>query len=82
MDGCLQAVLDEYAHVLVESEGLQDADVHQRAGTLSETMTEALSTRTATNAVEDVRVVDGEISPGGSTDQQPLRCALRPSAVH
>ena len=61
MDGCLQSVLDEYAHVLVESEGLQDADIHQRAGTLSETMIEALSTRTATNAVEDVRVVDGEI---------------------
>ena len=61
MDGCLQSVLDEYAHVLIESEGLQDADIHQRASTLTETITEALSTRTATNAVEDIRVIDGEI---------------------
>ena len=31
VDGCLQAVLDEYVHVLIESEGLQDADGHLRA---------------------------------------------------
>lgn len=61
LDGCLQAVLDEYAHVLIESEGLQDAPAHARAKTLAETMTEALSTRTAANAVEHVRVVDGQI---------------------
>ena len=61
LDGCLQAVLDEYVHVLIESEGLQDADAHQRARTLTETMTEALSTRTAANTVAQVRVIDGEI---------------------
>lgn len=61
VDGCLQAVLDEYVHVLIESEGLQDADAHQRAHTLTETITEALSTRTATNTVEQVRVIDGKI---------------------
>ena len=61
VDGCLQAVLDEYVHILIESEGLQDADAHQRARTLTETMTEALSTRTAANTVEQVRVIDGEI---------------------
>lgn len=61
VDGCLQAVLDEYVHVLIESEGVQDADAHQRAYTLTETITEALSTRTATNTVEQVRVIDGEI---------------------
>ena len=64
VDGCLQAVLDEYVHVLIESEGLQDADAHRRARTLTETMTEALSTRTAANTVEQVRVVDGEIRLG------------------
>ena len=31
VDGCLQAVLDEYVHVLIESEGLQEADSHLRA---------------------------------------------------
>ena len=61
VDGCLQAVLDEYVHVLIESEGLQEADDQQRARTLTETITEALSTRTAANAVEQVRVIDGEI---------------------
>jgi hypothetical protein len=61
VNGCLQAVLDEYVHVLVESEGLQEADDQERARTLTDTITEALSTRTAANAVEQVRVIDGEI---------------------
>lgn len=60
-DGCLQAVLDEYVHVLVESEGLQDANAQERAEKLAATMTEAISTRTASNVVEDVDVVDGVI---------------------
>jgi hypothetical protein len=59
--GCLQAVLDEYVHLLVESEGLQDAHDFQRAHTLSDTMIEALSTRSAPNAVEQVQVIDGNI---------------------
>ncbi len=61
MDGCLQAVLDEYAHMLIESEGLQSANAQQRAWTLAGTMTEALTTRTAPNAVANIRVIDGEI---------------------
>jgi hypothetical protein len=56
VNGCLQAVLDEYAHMLIESEGLQDADHHTRAKTLSDTMVEALSIRTAANTVEQVSV--------------------------
>ena len=61
VDGCLQAVLDEYVHVLIESEGLQETCDRERARTLTETITEALSTRTAANTVEHVQVVDGEI---------------------
>lgn len=61
LEGCLQAVLDEYVHILVESEGLQDADHSQRAQTLAQTVTEALSTRAATNTVEHVDVADSEI---------------------
>ena len=61
VDGCLQAVLDEYVHMLIESEGLQDADAHQRAHTLTGTIVDSLSVRTAANAVEQVRVIDGEI---------------------
>lgn len=61
VDGCLQAVLDEYVHVLVESEGLQDAGPLKRAETLAETIAEALATRAATNTVEQVEVADSEI---------------------
>ena len=61
LDGCLQAVLDEYVHVLIESEGLQETCDRERARTLTETITEALSTRAAANTVEQVQVVDGEI---------------------
>lgn len=59
--GGLQAVLDEYAHVLVESEGLQDADTVTRARTIADTMAEALSIRTAPNVVDEIRVVDGRV---------------------
>lgn len=62
MNGCLQAVLDEFAHVLIESEGLQDAGNDRRAETLSAVMVEALSIRTAANAVEQVTVTGSEIS--------------------
>lgn len=61
VNGCLQAVLDEYSHVLIESEGLQDADAHTRAEILSAVMVEALSIRTAANAVEQVTVAGSAI---------------------
>ncbi|WP_297080817.1 helicase-related protein [uncultured Demequina sp.] len=61
IDGGLQAVLDEYVHVLLESEGLQDAAPGARADRLSAVIGEALSTRTATNVVEDVSVESGRI---------------------
>lgn len=62
VSGCLQAVLDEYAHVLIESEGLQDADAHSRAEILAATMVEALSIRSAANTIEHVSVAGAEIS--------------------
>ncbi|MBI3224365.1 MAG: helicase [Mycolicibacterium cosmeticum] len=62
---CLQAVLDEYAHVLIESEGLQDSDAHSRADALSAVMVEALSIRTATNTVEQVTVAGATIHLDG-----------------
>lgn len=61
-DGCLQAVLDEYVHVLIESEGLQDADSAERSRVLADTIAEALSTRAVGNAVEQIEVADGRIS--------------------
>jgi Helicase conserved C-terminal domain len=60
LDGNLQSVLDEYAHVLIESEGLQDADRIRRAGAVSDVMVEALSIQAASNVVEQVRVTGGQ----------------------
>lgn len=57
-EGNLQAVLDEYAHVLVESEGLQDAAAFERASALAGVMAQAASVRTVTAATDEV-VVDG-----------------------
>ncbi|GII98235.1 helicase-like protein [Sediminihabitans luteus] len=61
LHGVLQSVLDEYAHVLVESEGQQGAHRLERAETIAAVMAEALSIRAATNVVEDVRVRDGRV---------------------
>lgn len=50
-DGGLQAVLDEYLHVLVESEGLTNAEPPARANRLTDVAIEALSTRSVVNLV-------------------------------
>lgn len=45
IDGCLQAVLDEYAHLLVDDRGLFDSKPTRRWRVLAETMREALALR-------------------------------------
>ncbi|MFI2567961.1 helicase-related protein [Cellulosimicrobium funkei] len=60
-DGGLQAVLDEYAHTLVESEGLVDKTVYERAARIGEVLRGALQLRTPTSSVDDIRVVDGQV---------------------
>jgi len=54
--GCLQAVLDEYAHVLRESLGVLDATPESACQQIAEGMRRALSLRTATMAVDDISV--------------------------
>src|SRR5690606_12361093 len=61
ISGGLQAVIDVYTHMLVESEGLQDADRAERATRIAVRTVEALSMRTATNVVEDISVIDGQV---------------------
>ena len=72
MDGCLQAVLDEYTHVLVESEGLQDIDPYdpdlgqdnarQRAERIARVFRSALRYQPVPNNVTDVQVAaDGVV---------------------
>ena len=60
-EGCLQAVLDEYVHVLIESEGLQDTDSETRAQKLARTIDEALSIKTSSNTVEHIEVEGGQL---------------------
>ena len=55
-DGNLQAVLDEFVHTLVDSEGLQDTDSTARAAALSNVMEEALTLRATTATVDTVEV--------------------------
>lgn len=54
--GGLQAVLDEYAHVLRESLGLLDATPESACQQIAEAMRRALSLRTSTMAVDDISV--------------------------
>lgn len=55
LDGNLQAVLDEYAHNLVESEGLGGVPIAERASAIAERIAGTASIRTAINTVQDIR---------------------------
>lgn len=59
VDGNLQAVLDEYVHVLTESEGLQETHGAERARALADVVVDAASIRTAANTVDEV-VLEGD----------------------
>lgn len=54
VDGNLQAVLDEYAHVLVEALGLVDADPGTRVLEVAREMEEALSLRTSRVGLDEI----------------------------
>lgn len=61
LDGNLQAVLDEYLHVLVESEGLQDEHGTARADRLVSVVRDALTIRATNNVVDDMTVDHGKV---------------------
>jgi hypothetical protein len=56
--GCLQAVLDEYVHVLIDHLGLQVDSVPERATDIAKHIVSALSLRTAQLKADDVRPTD------------------------
>jgi len=56
VNGCLQSVLDEYAHILVEGQGLAGRSPGEISAGLADVMVEALTPRPAQLAVDDVRV--------------------------
>lgn len=55
LEGCLQAVLDEYAHVLVESLGVAGKKAAIVAGALAEEMEAGLTVRAARLGVDNIR---------------------------
>ena len=57
----LQAVLDEYVHVLVESEGLRDAEAGHRVTKLSESIARVLSLLPSQIEVDDPQVRSGRL---------------------
>jgi hypothetical protein len=75
-DGNLQAVMDEYVHVLHESLGLIGHDPAESAGKLSETVCKALSLRAPTLRFDEV-VLGGKRHP--TMERRGIRCryALR-----
>ncbi|MCL4744336.1 MAG: helicase [Burkholderiaceae bacterium] len=61
--GCLQSVLDEYVHVLVESEGLTDAPPIEAARQLADKIASSAGLRAATPGVDWVRASsDGRVT--------------------
>ena len=75
-DGNLQAVMDEYVHILFESLGLMDHDASDCAGKLSSAIQKALSIRAATLRFDEITVDDGR---GPPVESRGIRCryALR-----
>lgn len=75
LDGNLQAVLDEYTHVLLESLGLQQCGLTEQATAIAECMQSVLSLRTAQMHIDQFRTKAG----GYELDKFSTRCrfALR-----
>jgi len=59
IDGCLQAVLDEYVHIVRESQGLVDEAPADVAEAVAGVLTEALSLRTASLRADSPHVSEG-----------------------
>ncbi len=60
--GNLQAVLDEYVHVLVDAEGLQDVAGLERAARLGDAFDAAVSLRATRAAVDDLQADDQSVT--------------------
>ncbi|MEX2374664.1 MAG: helicase-related protein, partial [Dehalococcoidia bacterium] len=55
VDGCLQAVFDEWVHVLVDAYGLRDAEPHDVLTELAATMRQGMTVQAVNYGVQDVR---------------------------
>ena len=76
LDGGLQAVLDEYAHVLRESLGILESDTVKIGDELGTAIHDSVAVRAATYGVEDIRL-DGPRHLTATTKRLRARYALR-----
>jgi hypothetical protein len=72
VDGNLQAVLDEYAHVLVESLGLVDHSPGALLAGVAETMGDVLKVRTSVLSADEIRT-----TPNGRVELDRFRIRTR-----
>lgn len=75
LDGCLQAVLDEYIHVVKEWRGVTGVTGEQLLEPITETVREALTLRTVNYGVR--RIVDDAGSPRAETERMRGMFALQ-----
>ena len=71
IDGNLQAMLDEYGHVLPEWLGILDRDSDAIAQAMSEAIAETASVRAVNYSADDVRINDGKLA------LRPMRLRVR-----
>jgi len=62
-DGCLQAVLDEHAHVLMESEGATNQPAEKAASTVADAMIRALALRASRVNYSHLAVTEDSVVP-------------------
>jgi hypothetical protein len=77
VQGNLQAVMDEYIHILRESLGLVDSEVSNAAGQIAEEIRKALSLRTVTLNFDDIQVEDKQKVIYMNTHRIRCRFALK-----
>ena len=73
-EGCLQAVLDEYVHILKDSLGLVGEESEEMVEDIAEAIQTALTVRAAALAVDDIRADNGDVTV--STHRLPSRFAM------
>jgi hypothetical protein len=77
IDGCIQAVLDEYAHVVADSIGAHRLSTNDAADQIAEEMCKAIGLRTSVVGVDDIRVNARSRSITLTTQQMRARFAAR-----
>lgn len=73
-EGCLQAVLDEYVHILKDSLGLVGETPEAMVGDIAEAIQTTVSVRAAVLAVDEIRPENGDITV--KTHRLPSRFAM------